>query len=181
MTKTIYPIISDDPAVQAFYENSRRDGNSHNIAEMCALRSAPRGMTDNVFFEGVGTLAKQFEGDERVLEKVTKTAMAHGYKPNPNDFYNSSLAAFVGDPKAFIPASGGRGHVQAVCEERGWSCQGAVKVKGRDRKPVKQIRLGKDIVARTVQETIAADPSKARIDKRDLAAEVIRKHGAKKQ
>jgi hypothetical protein len=172
-----YPLISKDPGVQKFYESMRRKGESHSISEMCAMRSAPRGMTDSVFFAGVGTLADQFLGDEAMLEKLVANATAKGHKPSANSYYCAPLANEPGDPLAFIPPSGGRGHVQAVCEQRGWACDGSVKVKGRKDEP-KKTRLATDIVNQLVDMRIAADPDQARVDRRDLQAEVISKHGA---
>lgn len=173
-----FPLISKIPEVQKFYESMRRKGQSHSIAEMCATRSAPRGMTDSVFFAGVGTLADQFRGEEQVLDHMVKVATRKGRRPSPNDYYQPGLARFVGDPEAFIPASGGRGHVQAVCEKRGWACEGSVKVKARQDAPKKK-RLANDIVEAAVNQRIAADPDQARVDRRELKAEVISKHGSK--
>lgn len=38
----IYPIVSDDAEVQAFYEECRRNGTSHNMAEILSFRKPPR-------------------------------------------------------------------------------------------------------------------------------------------
>jgi len=121
------PLVSDDVRIQAFYEHLRGNGESHRMSEMLAFQQAPRAMTDAVFFEGFGTLDKQFAGDEKVRDQVIKRAMASGYKPNNNDVYLSALARYPGDPEAFVPATGGRGHVKKVCEKRGWECDGAVQ------------------------------------------------------
>jgi hypothetical protein len=37
-----YPQVSDDPKVQAHYEECRRNGCSHKLAEMLAFRKPPR-------------------------------------------------------------------------------------------------------------------------------------------
>lgn len=124
-------IVSDNPLTQAFYEEMRSRGESHNMAELLALRQFPGTMTDREFFEGQGTLADQFKGDEAMLNTIIERARSKGYNPNPNDVYVSALANDVGDPLAFVPPTGGRGHIQKVCEKRGTSCHGAVEVKGR--------------------------------------------------
>lgn len=150
------------------------------FAEMLQTRQAPRCMTDAVFFEGQGTLASQFGSDTRSLEQVTQAAIRQGYTPNPNDVYNAQLARSVGDPLAFIPASGGRGYVADVLRKQGRSSvDGAVIVHSETKAP-KRKRLGDDLVREGMQEMIAANPDLARIDKRDLASEVISRHGAKK-
>jgi hypothetical protein len=43
--------------------------------------------------------------------------------------YVSGLANYLGDPRAWVS---GRDDVRRVLEERGWSSQGAVNVKGRE-------------------------------------------------
>jgi hypothetical protein len=178
-----YPTISDNPRTQAFYESMRRKGESHNMAEMLAVREAPGVETDSTFFAGIGTLAKQFEGDEKVLEHVVSRAKALGYNPNPNDFYNGALVdpeIGPGDPAAFVPATGGRGHVRKVCEQRDWSCSGSVNVKRSRREPPKpKVRLADDIVQATVNTMVERNPDLAKVDRRDLAAEVVHQHGGK--
>jgi len=37
-----YPHVSDDPKVQSRYEECRRNGCSHNLAEILAFRKPPR-------------------------------------------------------------------------------------------------------------------------------------------
>lgn len=148
------------------------------FAEMLALRSPPKAMTDREFFEGRGTLDKQFEGNQEALDRVIKPAMKRGYKPNPNDVYTPALAAYPGDPKAFVPATGGRGHIEKVIRDRGWSIEGAVNVKG-ERRPVKRKRLGDDLVKEEVCNMVRENPDLRKVSKWDLAAEAIHKHGNK--
>lgn len=181
MTKTNVTTISNDPAVQARYVECLSNGCAPRLAEMLAFQSAPKAMTDREFFEGRGTLAKQFSGEEAVLEKVIAAAKKRGYVPNANDVYCAGLADSIGDPAAFVPATGGRGHVQQVCEQRGWACDGAVQVKKRplEAAPV-SVPLAADIVDRGVRSLIAKDPDKARkVSKRELQEQVIHQHGAK--
>jgi len=145
---TVYPTISDNIAVQAAYLESRRLGESHSIAEMLALRQLPGVSTDRELFAGRGTLADQFKGEEHVLEQLSRKAAANGRKPQYTDLYEPSLAAYPGDPEAFIPASGGRSHIAEVCRRRGWACDGTVKVKAsgpsiEERKNQRQSRPNK--------------------------------------
>ncbi len=175
-----YPIISDNERIQDFYEVMRRSGTSHNMAEMLAMRAPPRCSTDNVFAAGLGTLEQQFAKDPVGLDLVTKAAMRKGYKPNPNDVYLSSLANDTGDPEAFVPAGGAQGHIMRVLEKRNWASRGGyVTRKAREEAPTPNVRLAPDLVAEEMRNQIKADPAKAKIDKRDLAAEIITKHGAK--
>jgi len=57
-----YDIEQARPEVQEFYRKLIYNGESPRLAEMLALRSAPRCMTDDVFFGGQ-TLASQFGTD----------------------------------------------------------------------------------------------------------------------
>lgn len=133
------------------YERYRASTLADNdrLTEMLERQESPRCMTDSVFFAGVGTLADQFEGDEKMLETVVARARAKGYNPSYTDFYNSRLADDVGDPKAFIPATGGRHHVRQVLEERDWTCDGAVNRKRDFRDPPQEHKphLAPDVAA----------------------------------
>ena len=70
-----YPTVSRHEGIQSDYEWLRNNGNSHTMAEMMAFRQGPRSMTDREFFEGQGTLAKQFDGDERALDKLVENQL----------------------------------------------------------------------------------------------------------
>ena len=149
------------------------------LAEMLETHSPPRCMTDAVFLSGIGTLAQQFAGDDDVLERTVKLTKKYGYKPNANDTYIPSIAAYPGDPAAFVPSSDARGHIKKVCESRGWECHGAVNVKKSDKQERKSTRLGKDLVEQNVQRMVEKNPDLARVRKDDLRAEAITKFGAK--
>lgn len=174
------PLISDNIAVQAFYEHLRGEGESHNIAEMLAFQQAPRGMTDAVFFEGYGTIDKQFAGDEKVRDQIIKRAKASGYKVNQNDVYLSALARYPGDPEAFVPATGGRGHIKEVCERRGTACEGAVTTKYREPEEApKRTPLAKEIVDRKLAEAKRRNPDLKNKDQGELRHNIIEKHRGK--
>jgi hypothetical protein len=179
-TELPYDIANAAPAVQERYLEQIAMGAAPRMAEMIALRKAPRVMTDSVFFEGRGTLDKQFEGTPcGQLDELINAAKAAGYTPNPNDVYEPGLAEFFGDPKAFVPPTGGMGHVQRVCEERGVGCQGAINLKGRaPEKEPEHCRLAPDLVQEQVAAMVAANPElRYTADPRELAEEVVSKHG----
>ena len=75
-------------------------------------------MTDREYFRGQGTLLDQFTGEEHILEAHIKQAKKDGYTPGINDVYNPMIANKPGDGKAFVPPTGGRGHIKRVCQER---------------------------------------------------------------
>lgn len=175
------PLVSSNVGTQAFYEHLRGKGESHKMSEMLAFQQAPRAMTDAVFFEGFGTIDKQFAGDEKVRDQIIKRSMAAGYKPGNNDVYLSALARYPGDPEAFVPATGGRGHIKAVCEKRGWESDGAVQTKRREpESDPTSTRLAKDLVNQKVAEAVKKNPDLKRKDQGELRHDIINKHGGKK-
>ena len=96
MTTTIKlprDIATASPAAQQRYRDNIAQGMTPNLAEMLALRKAPRVMTDSVFFEGRGTLDKQFgEKDElRQLDELIAAAKSHGVPPYVI-FHDATLA-----------------------------------------------------------------------------------------
>ncbi len=173
-------MISGNPRIQAEYETMLSRGVKPRLAEMLALRAAPKLLTESVFSAGVGTLDKQFAGDEQQLDHLTKQAMKHGYKPNINDVYTPALARFRGDPLAFVPAQEGLGHIRKVCEQRGLACEGAVNVKGRQQdKAITVTPLAEDLIREKTQQAIAADPGLKFKSKRELREQIIDRHGSK--
>lgn len=173
-----WDIEAASPAVQKFYRQLRKEGNSPRFAEMLALRSPPRAKSDRELFEGLGTLDKQFGGNDTQIDSVVAAARARGYEPNPNDVYMPTLADGLGDPLAFVPATGGRGHIKKVCEMRGTSCHGLVEVEGRPLEaPIEAGALAPDLAEEMIEQRIAANPDLARVDRRDLLAEVQHQHG----
>ena len=172
--------ISDNPEIQARYEKMIRNGVSPKLAEMFALQKAPQSLTDRELFQGYGPLESQFAGDPIGLAQVVRTAKRHGYKPNANDVYIAPLARFPGDPQAFVPPTGGRGYIKKLCEQRGWACDGVVKVKAKplDKEP-ESIPLAKDIVDEEVNARIQRNPDLKKKPRKELEAQVIEEHGSK--
>ena len=162
------------------YMDARKSGSTHGFAAMVALQQPPRIMTDNVFFAGIGTLAKQYEGQEQYLNHITSEAKKHGYNPNANDYYEPYMARFPGDPTAFIPATGGRAHVKEVLKSQGRGCHGVMEFDSDAGQvaPIKKIPLGEDIIQQNVRR-LQKDPDKARKPVQELREEVLHKHGAK--
>ena len=175
-----YPTVSGNDVIQACYVWLRKKGNSHKLAEMLAYQQAPRANTDREFFEGMGTLDKQFAGEEHMRDKIVAKAMSKGYKPNANDVYLSSLARYPGDPEAFVSPSGGRGQIQKTCERRGWECDGSVKTKYREPEEApKKKQLAESIIKRKMLDAHARRPETKEMDQGELRQQMIDKHGSK--
>lgn len=154
-----YPTISTDSAVQAHYEVCRAAGTSHNLAKIFALGQPPGASTDREFFANRGMLGDQFDGDDEMLKTVVTRARRRGYNPNANDVYLPALANEVGDPAAFVPATGGRAHVKKVCESRGEECRGMVNVKAAATEPQQMpAAIAPDIVEREIVQQIREQP-----------------------
>lgn len=173
------------PEVVKHYKKCLKKGCSESLAAMFALRQAPRGMTDDVFLAGRGTLDNQIR-DKRALEKVVSEAKRRGYKPKPTDYYDPGVARFPGDPEAFFNHGSGRGKLKRVFERRGVESDGtvnAVSTKRREplvdpKKPVH--KLHPRLVKRHLKEAIKANPDLKRKDQAELRHEIVQKHGSPK-
>lgn len=122
-----YPWVSRNPRVQLHYIDCRQKGTSHNLAEMFALGQAPMANTDREFLEGREN-GRQFEKNPELGDFYRREAEARGADVT-GKVYLSGLAAFPGDPRAWVS---GRGDVRRLCEDRGWGCEGSVSVPVRN-------------------------------------------------
>lgn len=154
------------------------------LRDIIETRQFPGTMSDREFFAGHGTLADQFKGEEKVLEKVVSEARRQGYNPNPNDVYVPRLAMSIGDPAAFVSPTGGRGQIKKVCQMRDKDCFEAdgkvINRRSRYREPDQtEVKLAPDIAMQAAFMEAKNNPEKRRMKKQDLIAEAIDKHGAK--
>jgi hypothetical protein len=170
-------LVRDTGRVLAYLE-LREQGASHNWAAMCAAQKAPASRTDREFFAGRHTLAQQFAGNEQQLAAIVDAARRQGFEPQANMIYDSTLARTLGDPQAFLSPSGGVGELRRKVEAVGGSYDGAVKIKARQpEQPPEAAPLAPDLVADLIEQKVRENPDLARVDRRDLAAEVQSKHG----
>jgi len=112
------PTISLDEGVQLQYEAMRRDGQSHNMAEMLATRTLPGAKTDTAFMTKFGSNAGV---PQAYLDKARKA----GINTNSN-YYCGDVAKFPGDPAAWVSS---RGDIKRICEKNNWKAEGAVEHK----------------------------------------------------
>ena len=139
-----FPIISSNLDVQSHYELCRSQGTSHNLAVIFATGRAPGCVTDCEVFRGHRTLGDQFDGEAHVLDQLVGIAEKNGRRPHYTDKYESALAAYPGDPEAFVPASEGRGHIKRVIEKRDWNCEGLVKATAKHKSLAAGATTGKE-------------------------------------
>lgn len=147
-----FPVVSDDPAIQAHYEYCRSQGTSHLLAEMFAYAQPPRSDSDTDFMRGTEN-GRQFQDRPEAGNEYRRVAESHGQNTKGKR-YLSSLAEFPGDPRAWVDS---KADVQKVCEERGWGCTGKVNVKMRnDVAPPEHVDIADDIIRDEVATEVAA-------------------------
>lgn len=150
------------------------------LDDMFAAKSPPQSLTDREYFAGKGTLADQFKGEEHILAHLVKNAEKRGYKPGMNDVYCAGLARDAeGDPLAFIPATGGRGHIKRVCEATNRSCEGIVNYTAPEAPPKPAIKLAEDLIERGIKNETKLNPDFARKAKTEQREAVVDKYGSK--
>jgi hypothetical protein len=137
----------EDAASQLFgedflhYVTCREGGTSHRLALMFALSRPPMSNTDREFLEGHCN-GSQFEDRPDHGDAYQAVAAEEGVDTT-GAVYMSGLAAYPGDPRAWIR---GRDDARKVCEERGWDCDGAVTVRAAVRNPAPGPVVADDIL-----------------------------------
>lgn len=167
------PIISSASEIQANYLAMRLNGESHKTAEMLAFAQPPQSRTDREFLRGHCN-GNQFAGMPAVGDYYKSIARQAGQDP-VGKVYMHSLARFPGDPQAWIA---GRGDVQRLVEDRGWSCEGSVNVKARE--PDREIGpsrggLASDLVDEKVAQ-LSAEPEFGWQSKEALREQVLERY-----
>jgi hypothetical protein len=112
--------INGRPVTQEEFALSQQAG---RLAEMLEAGQPPMSLTDREFLEGHAN-GSQFDGQEFVGDYYKGIAAKAGVDVK-GKVYLSGLAAFPGDPEAWVS---GRGDLARVAEKRGWGVQGAVDV-----------------------------------------------------
>jgi len=183
ITEIPFDIEAAGPITIGFYLwMVEKNSQSPAMAEMLALRQAPSVLTDDVMMGGIGNLDQQFK-DPMQLDYITRKAMQHGYKPRHTDFYCGAIAAFPGDPKAFLNHGQGRGDMRKTLEERGWAGEGLVNIKAREPEsdPHEQKhKLNPKIVERIRKQKLKENPELKRKDQNEIRAEIVVDHGHNK-
>lgn len=166
------------------YAKARREGATDKFALMVSMQRAPGGLTDDVFFAGVPTLADQI-GSQVRTKRLVEIARRHGYNPSPYDMYQSGLARFEGDPEAFVSKAQGRGYIKRLCEQRGWACEGLVNVKAREPEddPLADrncIPMAPSLIKQNAAKLIKQDPSLAHKPQQEIRQAVLDRFGPQK-
>lgn len=154
-----WPVVSTNVAVQAAYEEMRRKGESHRVAEMLATRETPSLNTDATFLQGYCN-GNQFEKSQYLGDYYRRVAEKLGQNVN-GKVYLSSIARFPGDPMAWVNS---KADVVAQCERAGFGCDGAVKVKPREEEEEEKegvAEVAEDIVMERCLQKLEANPDMA--------------------
>ena len=167
-------------AEYAVYREAHDEENASRLREMFDSGDSPYGVTDSTYMKGHAN-GSQFQNCPHIGDAYAETAKKAGMNIKGKR-YLSGLAAYPGDPKAWV---NGRGDIQKVCEERDWNCTGTVNHKSRGIRgtPKESPALASDIVDRKVAEIVASQPSEKRayVDVDDLREQVVERHGRKKK
>jgi hypothetical protein len=178
------PVISDDPAIQAFYEDCRERGESHNMAKIFATRRTPAVSSDRAFHQHAETIGQQFCKRPLELAILKAKAKKMGFAVSSNDSYQAALGVEPLDPLAVVPHDNPKGHIRKVCRQRGMPCHGLVEMEGvvKDPKPDTGPPLAEDVIRKLMWLRIKKNPglksSKAKLKK--LREDVINKHSPPK-
>jgi hypothetical protein len=120
---------------------------------MVESRQVPGCMTDAVFLEG-NCCGSQFEVQPGVGDYYREVAKEAGVNVTGKK-YMSGLASFPGDPRAWVD---GRGDVQRIVEERGWACDGAVKVEMPQVAPLPATPVAENLIREAMLREVTANP-----------------------
>ncbi|SIO37916.1 hypothetical protein SAMN05444166_4227 [Singulisphaera sp. GP187] len=145
--------ISDNFDQQVAYWRMRKAGESHNMAEMLALRSFPGIKTDAIFNEGKFSGQSTGECDPRGAW-LRQQAEAAGVSTS-GKWYCSGLASFPGDPTAWV---GDRGDVLRIAREKNLTVDGYVTHKAHEVDPGSDMPIADDIIADEVNDILESNP-----------------------
>ncbi len=163
-----YPVISKDKAVQARYLRMRLDGQSHNMAEVLAVRKFPSFKTDSTFNAGREN-GSQFESCPQRGDWYKARATEAGVSTTGR-FYSAALARFPGDPRAWISD---RSDVLRVAKENGMTVSGDVNYTPPELPPEADLDIAADILERGVADFMAANPDSRRGDAEETVRSVL--------
>ena len=147
-------VISDNPAIQAHYEECLKNGCTPRLAEMLAFAQPPRA-DDDTSFLAVRRPREQFANQPEIGDAYAKHAKAAGMNIT-GAIYEPGLAQFPGDPNAWVRD---RGEIRKKVEALGMGCEGAVNVKARNDLPPKPtVDIAPDVVLERALDIASANP-----------------------
>lgn len=122
------------------------------LCEMFATGRGPTVVTDDTRFQGYTKVGgAQFKCDA-TRDYYLGIAREHGVDVGGKQYF-SQLAAFPGDPRAWVDS---QGEQRRLLEERGWGCDGDLKVAGRPQERAPDTPLADDIADDLVEDYLEA-------------------------
>jgi hypothetical protein len=180
-------ILQLGAAAVDFYVDCLDRGQSESMAEILTMQQAPGLRTEASEIaarnqsRGGNTLADQFSGAENLLEYRVAQAKRQGYTPNATDYYDSSVARFPGDKRAWLSGKQSAGDVRRDIASHGGGMMkgGDVTLSpNTDVAPTPPKKLNERIVSRIEQKMVADDPSLKEMDRMELRESIKDKHGS---
>jgi hypothetical protein len=150
---------------QKAYDNVCAINDSFRLAEILHDGKAPHGISDCTFMHGASS---QFSGRQREGNYYRHVAESLGGQTTGKK-YLSGLAAFPGDPEAWVDS---RGDVQRVLEKRGWGSEGTINTKAREVEAAPKPDIAPDLLNKYTQQVAETLPDPDRIDMNDLREQV---------
>lgn len=148
-----YPKISDKFVVQVDYWKMRLDGQSHNMAEMLALKKFPGTRTDVEFNKGRCN-GNQFEHVPGLGDHYRSVTEALGGSTT-GKFYCAQLADFPGDPTAWVSD---RSDVLRVAREKNFSVEGSVEYRAEPTAPRPDVVVDPQLIIDETNDIMEAMP-----------------------
>ena len=149
------------------------------VCDMFAAQQPPRGVSDDTRFRGwTQTGGAQFK-DDKLRRFYLEEAKKAGIDVSGKQYY-SELAAYPGDPRAWVDS---QGEMRRVIEERGWSSDGDLKVKGPEVERAPDVPIAADLVDDLVEQKLEQQfgpdfTTVPRRDYEDAREAVIDQHAA---
>lgn len=139
------------------------------LRDMFSEGRAPHGVSDCTFMKGTAN-GSQFEKQAHIGDAYKRTTESLGGSTKGKK-YVSGLAAFPGDPEAWVDS---RGDVQRILEKRGWGSEGTINVKPREsiNPPKSGPNVAEELVTKYATEIAMRDPHPERVDMTDLKDQV---------
>lgn len=135
------------------YHHLIAKGVAPKLAEMLSSGVAPAAKDDTQFARGNRT--PYGLPDNPASRKVAAMLRARG--ADPSGVYLTALANRTADPKAVVH---GRDDIKKVCKERGWGCEGTVKVSQikENLDPGPGVGVAPDLIEKRLKKEAELDP-----------------------
>lgn len=153
-------------------------GDSRRLTEMFNEGRSPHGISDCTFMRDTAN-GRQFAEQEATGNHYRQVAESLGASVTGKK-YVSGLAAFPGDPEAWVDS---RGDVERLLTKRGWGSEGTINVRPRESEnpPESGPAMAQELVDKYATEIAMRDPNPHLVDMVDLKEQVKERMAPKKK